>query len=145
VGRGVTNDNMSRRFRRKASETSARDERLRQMRAGAQTLRSTCPSASLVNVQLDFLSGAGQTHAAQSFVLYPGARAVFCYPCPYGDCDGIYDLSSEADQTLNRQRPRVTGISSCRGTRSRTLQPTTCCGLSVRYTIVAKHGADASA
>jgi hypothetical protein len=130
---------LQRRFRRKAAEISSREQRLRQMRAGAQTLRSTCPSAALVNVNLDFLAEATQTHAAQSFVLYPGARAVFCYPCPYGDCDGIYDLSSEADQTLNRQRPRMAGISHCPGTRSRTGQPKTSCGLSVRYTIVAKH------
>ena len=130
---------MPRRYRKKAPESSSREERLRQMRAGAQTLRSTCPTAALVDIKLDFLADATQAHAAQSFVLYPGARAVFCYPCPDGDCDGIYDFSSEADQTLNRQRPRVAGISRCPGTRSRMGQPKATCGLSVRYTIVAKH------
>jgi hypothetical protein len=130
---------LPRRYRKKASEIASREERLRQIRAGAQTLRSTCPSAALVNVKLDFLTDAPQAHAAQAFVLYPGARAVFFYPCPYGDCDGIYDLSSEADQTLNRQRPRVAGISRCPGSRSRTGQPKASCGLDVRYTIVAKH------
>jgi hypothetical protein len=130
---------LPRRYQRKPPESSSREERLRQIRAGAQTLRSTCPSAALVNVKLDFLADAPQVHAAQAFVLYPGARAVFCYPCPYGDCDGIYDLSSEADQTLNRQRPRVAGISRCPGSRSRTGQPKASCGLSVRYSIVAKH------
>lgn len=132
---------MNSRFRRKAPEPPAREQRLRQIRAGAQTLRSTCPGARLVTVQLDFLTDAAQTPAAaaQSFVLYPGARAVFCYPCPYGDCDGIYDLSSEADKTLNRQAPRATGISHCCGTRSQIALPKRCCGLRVRYTIVAKH------
>ena len=117
-----------------------REQRLRQIRTVAQTLRNACPSATLVTVKLDFLADASQTHAAQSFVLYPGARAVFCYPCPYGDCDGIYDLTTEADQTLKQQKTRVTGISRCCGSRSRLSQPKTC-GLSVRYTIVTKHAA----
>jgi hypothetical protein len=128
--------------RKKAFDAPAREQRLRQIRTVAQTLRSACPSISLVTVKLDFLADATLTHAAQSFSLYPSARAVFCYPCPYGDCDGIYDLSAEADQALNRQKPRVTGISRCSGTRSRIGQPKTGCGLSVRYTISAKHAAD---
>jgi hypothetical protein len=127
--------------RKKTTDASAREQRLRQIRTVAQTLRSACPSAALVTVKLEFLADATLTHAAQSFALYPGARAVFCYPCPYGDCDGIYDLSTEADQILNQQRPRVTGISRCCGTRSRLGQAKTGCGLGVRYTISAKHAA----
>ena len=98
-----------------------------------------------MNVQLRFLPATAPLHAAQSFSLFPAARAYFSYPCPYGDCDGIYDFGSEADRTLTREKSCVSGTRTCAGVRSRdglTKQP---CGLRVSYTITIHHERSADA
>jgi hypothetical protein len=130
---------MSRWTRKKTPVSREREERLRQLRAEAQPLRNACPSATRVNVVLEFLQSEEPQHAAQTFVMYPAASALFSYPCPYGDCDGIYDLTPEAKRTLGREAPQVTGTVNCSGTRSRDGQPQQPCGLGVRYTISTEH------
>ncbi len=122
--------------KQKISSFREREERLRKGRDAAQTLRAAFPNAANVNVQLRFLPGAAPLHAAQSFLLYPAARAYFSYPCPYGDCDGIYDLSAPAQQALGRKAAGpVSGTLECEGTRSRDGQQRRPCGLRVSYTI----------
>jgi hypothetical protein len=134
---------------RSTSKPSAfrdREERLRIGRTAAQPLRSVFPNAAIVNVQLRFLPETAPLHAAQTFALYPGAKAYFAYPCPYGDCDGIYDLASEANRALSGDKSRVTGTLECAGVRSREGLQKQPCGLRVSYTITAKHAsADAAA
>jgi hypothetical protein len=127
--------------RHKQSVLREREDRLRAGRAVAQTLRRVSPTALSVNVQLRFLPGAALVHAAQSFVLYPGAKAYFAYPCPYGDCTGIYNLDHEAGRAMAREKSRVTGTLECAGVRSRAGQPRERCGLQMRYVITAKHDA----
>jgi hypothetical protein len=130
--------------RNKVSPAREREERLRKGRAVAHTLRDAFPSATVVNVHLKFLCTSAPLHAAQSFSLYPAARAYFAYPCPYGDCDGIYDLSAAADQTLGREKTRVAGVVECSGSRSRDGLQGQPCGLRVSYTITAKHESERS-
>ena len=125
--------------RNKLSVARDREERLRKARLSAPPLRDASPSATLVNVNLGFLPAATPPHAAQSFVLYPAARAFFSYPCPYGDCDGIYDLSTEAERTLAREKSRVSGIIECGGSRSRDGVQGQPCALRMSYAISAKH------
>ena len=122
-----------------------REERLRKSRARAQTLRSSFPSASLVEVRLQFLPATTPPHAEQSFKLYPGARAFFGYPCPYGDCDGIYELGPEADRALTGHSSCVTGTLECGGVRSRDGLSKQPCGLRVTYRIAAHHEVQKSA
>lgn len=125
--------------RQKLSTFREREERLRKSHAVAQTLRSAFPHATLVKVQLRFLPATAPLHAAQSFVLYPGARAFFSYPCPYGDCDGIYELRAAADQALGQEKCDVTGTLECCGVRSRDGLQRQPCGLLVSYTITAQY------
>jgi hypothetical protein len=125
--------------RNKVSAAREREERLREARMGARTLREAFPSASVVTVQLTFLPATAPLHAAQSFALYPAARAVFLYPCPYGDCDGIYDLTAEADRALGARKARVAGVLECAGMRTSQGQSAQCCGLRLSYTIAATH------
>jgi hypothetical protein len=124
---------------KKLSGFQERGEQLRKGRAAAPTLRSASPSATLVNVHLQFLQATTPAHATQSFVLYPAARAFFAYPCPYGDCDGIYDLTAAAGPTLTRDQPCMTGTLECSGMRSRDRLQRQVCGLRVSYTITAEH------
>jgi hypothetical protein len=119
----------------KVSAAREREERLRQARLSAQPLRDVFPSASLVKVQLTFPAAAAFPHAAQSFALYPAARAVFLYRCPYGDCDGIYDLTAEANRALHAEKGCTQGVLECAGLRGRAV-----CGLRMSYTIAATHG-----
>ena len=123
--------------RQKVSSFREREERLRKGRDAAQTLRAAFPNAATVNVQLRFLPATAPLHAAQSFMLYPAARAYFSYPCPYGDCDGIYDLSTPAHQALGRKAGAVSGTLECAGVRSRDGLQRQPCGLRVSYTISA--------
>jgi hypothetical protein len=125
--------------RRKASVPVEREERLRKAHARAQTLRSAFPSASLVKVHLQFLPAGDPPHAAQSFQLYPGARMFFDYPCPYGGCDGVFELGTEADRTLMGDKPSVSGVLECGGHRARDGLPHQPCGLRMNYKISARH------
>jgi hypothetical protein len=127
----------------KLSGSAVREERLRMGRGVARTVRDASPGVALVNVSLQFLPATAPLHAAQSFVLYPGARAYFAYPCPYGDCDGVYDLGAEAGLILKRERARVTGTVECRGVRSRGVLQRQPCGLCVSYTITAQQAPEA--
>jgi hypothetical protein len=73
----------------------------------------------------------------QSFVLYPAAKAFFAYPCPYGDCDGLYDLASEAARTLTTEKRHIAGTVECTGKRARDGRQGQSCGLRMSYTITA--------
>ncbi len=109
-----------------------RAERLRRGRATAALLREACPRATHIAVLLKF---AAPPHADQSFVLYPGARAYFGFPCPYGDCDGIYDLSHAAESILLGAALQATGTLECGGVRSHCRISRQPCGLRVNYIV----------
>jgi hypothetical protein len=121
--------------RNEASRFKARAERLRQGRAAAPVLRELSANAAFVELHLRFHSDDGCVHADQSFVLYPAATAYFGFPCPYGDCDGIYDLAEVTRSALHCATPMVAGSLTCAGTRSRQRTPGRPCGLEVRYTV----------
>jgi hypothetical protein len=130
--------------RQKPSVSRERRERLRTAHDAAQTLRDAFPGATLVSVQLQFLPVTAPPHAAQSFVMYPAARAFFEYPCPYGDCDGIYELGAAAVRALTRDGSGVSGIAECCGLRFRDGLPRQPCGLRMSYTITARQAPAAS-
>jgi hypothetical protein len=127
---------------KKLSIFREREERLRKGHAAAHTLRNAFPTATHVTVQLRFLPAAAPPHAEQSFVLYPGARAFFAYPCPYGDCNGIYDLRAEAVRALGGEKSRVAGTLECGGVRCKDGLLRQPCGLRVSYTISARHSSE---
>lgn len=116
-----------------------RAERLRGGRAAARPLRDQFPTATQIAVRLEFRADETPSHADQAFVLYPAARAYFGFPCPYGDCDGIYDLASAVQSALQRSTSPAVGALSCTGTRSRNRLPGQLCGLQVNYTVTVEH------
>jgi hypothetical protein len=124
---------------KKLSGFQDRAERLRQGRAAAPPLRELSPGAAQIAVHLQFLSEGSPRHAEQSFVFYPAARAFFGFPCPYGDCNGIYDLSGAASSTLGNSQSPLTGTLECSGERSRYGMSRQLCGLQVSYTVTAQH------
>lgn len=94
-----------------------RDER-RKARAAASTLRVACPEAALVRVELSFQADSQLAHAPQTFHLYPPAKAHFIYVCPFGDCNGVYDLNGVAFDTLQAGKLTAGGTLTCAGHRS---------------------------
>jgi hypothetical protein len=114
-----------------------RADRLRRGRATAPALRDLFPDTTHVTVRLQFLGEEVPRHAEQSFVLYPAARAYFGFPCPYGDCDGIFDLREAAQSALQQPALESKGMVECNGVRSRHRLARQPCGLQVRYTVTA--------
>lgn len=122
---------------RKTAASSRRDE-LRQARAAAQALRIACPHAALVHVELAFQEFSGLSHAPQAFSVYPPAKAHFVYACPFGDCDGVYDLNEVALATLKSGQRKVRGTLTCTGHRSGRGSSNELCDLAVKYSIVVR-------
>jgi hypothetical protein len=120
---------------KKVAASPSREDRLREARASAPTLRAVLPNAASVRVQLRFVPATAPLASPQGFLLYPAARASFVYPCPHGDCDGIYDLQAEAQRILSREETSVSGVLECTGARSHNSLQRQPCGLNVSYTI----------
>ena len=112
-----------------------RREELRRGRTAAATLRTACPEAASVRVELEFRSATGEAHVPQAFALFPPAKAYFVYPCPYGDCDGLYDLQAVALQALQGKQKRSRGTLKCAGSRSRDKTVGRPCELQMTYSI----------
>jgi hypothetical protein len=128
------------RNKKKVAWWDRRGEFLKQ-RAASATLRAVCPEAALVSIELDFQAQSPVSHARQAHAMYPPAKAHFVYPCPYGDCDGVYDLQAVALDALERKRKGVSGTLKCPGCRSREGAPGLPCQLEVRYAISARYDA----
>lgn len=126
------------RNKKKVATWERRDELLKQ-RAAAETLRGVCPDAASVSVELEFRAEAPIAHAPQRYALYPPAKAWFVYPCPFGDCDGTFDLQTVAVGMLARKGKRVSGSLACVGSRAREGATGVPCVLEVRYSIAAQY------
>ena len=125
-------------FEKNASALQGRAERLRSGRATASLLREVSAGIARLIVRLRLRRDETASHAEESFVLYPAARAYFGFPCPYGDCNGIYDLTTAAQLALMDSKRHAIGDLSCSGTRSHPRIPDQLCGLQVSYELSAE-------
>ncbi len=127
--------------KKKAPSASQRQDDLRRARAAAPTLRVVCPDAAVVRVELEFQADPLLAHAPQILSIYPPAKAHFAYACPFGDCDGVYDLNEVALSSLKAGKKKTRGTLLCSGHRSRDGKVRTVCDLALSYSItVASHG-----
>lgn len=129
---------------RKPASSSDRRDGLKQARATAPTLRAAYPAAARVQVELAFQEKSGLAHAPQAISVYPPAKAYFVYACPFGDCDGVYDLNEIALGTLLSGKLKAQGKLMCTGMRSRDGKSGCTCELEATYSIVVQHDAPAS-
>jgi hypothetical protein len=120
---------------RKAAPIADAREVRRRARVAAATLRAVCPEAKLVRVELSFQADAQLAHAPQTFHIYPPAKAHFVYVCPFGDCDGVYDLNGVAFGTLQEGRVGIRGTLCCSGHRPRYRNSGRACELVATYSI----------
>ena len=115
-----------------------REQSLRR-RTAAGTIAKSFASIEQIRLQLQFLPTTGNVPAAQVHALYPSAPAYFEFACPYGDCDGSFDLNSIALPLLARSGAQADGSLQCTGTRTAagmTRQP---CKLRADYWISAQY------
>lgn len=115
-----------------------REKSLRK-RVAAGTIAKAFPRVEQIRLQLRFLPTAGSVPAAQIHALYPSAPAYFEFACPYGDCDGSFELNTVVGPLLTDTGARVEGTLHCSGTRTAagmTRQP---CRLRADYWIGAQY------
>jgi hypothetical protein len=121
--------------RRKATSADIRLDQLRQARVDAPTLRQILPNAAQVWVELAFDADARLAQSARVFKIYPAAQAYFVYSCPFGDCDGVFDLNEPVFAMLRTHTCQATGALHCAGHKPRRADPGLQCGLGMAYAV----------
>lgn len=120
------------------SEAARRDrlERLRRERIAAQPLRRAYPRMAQLRLELRFNDGSALPPAAQSHILHPPAAAFFRFPCPFADCDGLFDLTGLVAESAGPKTPReISRNLECQGVRARDRLTGHRCGLKLECTI----------
>lgn len=116
-------------------------EQSQRRRVAAGTLGAAFPRVEQVRVELRFATAVDPAPAAQRHALYPSAPAYFEFTCPYGDCDGSFDLNGVAAPMLKSANSQASGTIYCSGSRTSigmTRQP---CSLRADYWIIAQYQA----
>lgn len=121
--------------RRKATPAVLRQDRLRHARFNAPTLREFLPAATQVLVELTFVGDAHLAQDSRAYTVFPPAQAHFVYACPFGDCDGTYDLNEKIFAMLREERCRSTGMLHCAGHRTSQAGSGQECGLGAAYMV----------
>lgn len=128
--------------RRKATSAELRLDQLRQARVDAPTLRQFLPDAAQVWVELAFDADVRLAQAARVFTIYPTAQAYFVYACPFGDCDGTYDLNAPVFAMLRAHACQSSGVLQCIGRKARRAAPGPQCGLGMAYAVAVSYAAE---
>jgi hypothetical protein len=115
-----------------------REQSLRR-RAAAGSLAQSYPGLESIRIQLQFIPATGIAPAAQTHALYPSAPAYFEFPCPYGDCDGRYDLGKAALPLLRGSGRHAEGTLQCAGTRAAGGEARRPCRLRADFWMAATH------
>jgi hypothetical protein len=122
---------------RNADATQLRLDQLRRDRASAVSLRVAFPAIQQLCVELKFAGNSANVPGSQSHILHPPARAFFVYPCPYSNCDGLFDLNHAVSAALDDPSHRTEGVLECAGVRAQKLDLKHPCQLRLVYTITA--------
>lgn len=120
-----------------------RRELSRRKRAAAGTLGSEFPTVERVRIELSFPVSSGPQPVRQLHDMYPPAPAYFEFVCPYGDCDGSFDLTRIAASLLKDSVAHAEGTLQCSGCRIGAARLP--CKLRVHYQIVAEYRPEAGA
>jgi len=110
-------------------------ERMRRDRAAARVVCVAFPAVQQLRLELEFSGSGANVPAGQTHVLHPPARAFFEFQCPYGDCDGRFDLTDAVNAALSNPEHRTMGTLECTGLRARDYLSKQTCALHVQYAI----------
>lgn len=114
-------------------------EQSRRKRASARTLASAFPAVECVRIELTFEVPEGRCPTPQSHLMYPPAPTYFQFDCPYGDCDGGFDLNDVAVSLMMQVAPRTEGTLVCPGSRPGPRVSRQPCALLAHYRIVVNY------
>lgn len=114
-----------------------RREQSRRKRVAAGTLDDQFPAVARIRVELSFPETAGPAPSRQLHDMYPPAPAYFDFACPYGDCDGGFDLNQVAASLMKSSTPHADGTIGCSGNRIGMARLP--CGLRAHYRIAAEY------
>lgn len=128
--------------RRRLTALEMRRNQMRKARADAPTIGESMPEATQVDVDLVFAGISPPAPAPRTYTAYPAAQAHFVYACPFGDCDGSYDLNDAVRELLRGGSTRTAGSLPCTGHRAQ-MGSRPCCGLAVAYTVAIRYAAEA--
>jgi len=117
----------------RAGGRSALLERQRRDRAGTQPLRARYPQLATLQLEFNFSDRTDFIPSPQVTVFHPPAHAYFCFSCPYSDCDGEFDFTSQVDMMVNARESGAEGQLRCGGTRHGGVQ----CSLCLEYSVSA--------
>lgn len=114
-----------------AAGRSATREKQRRARLAAPSIQVRFPGLAMLQLDFRFSDGAAIPPSPLSNVLHPPANAYFSFACPYGDCDGEFDLADSVASALKSREPVAHGQQHCAGTRRGGMA----CKLCLDYTI----------
>jgi hypothetical protein len=118
-----------------------RRERTRRRRIAAGALGEAFPAVEQVRVQLEFIDSSSHPPSGQIHMIYPSAPAYFEYACPYGDCDGGFDLNDAVAAMASATESLDEGETECTGSRAGVGPAKRPCELRARYRILAQYAA----
>jgi hypothetical protein len=114
-----------------------RQERLQRGRLASGKLCNVYPSVKQIRLALDFKDESPMPAlASQLHQLNAPSRAFFWYPCPYGDCDGVFDLGSAIATLVSQATGELSSHVPCSGVRGAKRAP---CGVQLDYVISADY------
>ena len=122
---------------RSAATRQDRASQLRRDQEAAPKLRTMFPAVDQLRIELSFEGGGATTPVPQSRILHPPARAHFSFPCPYGDCDGRFELAAAVYAAVESPSHQIDGVLECPGSRAADLASKSPCGLRLRFTLTA--------
>jgi hypothetical protein len=106
-------------------------ERQRRDRTATPQIRARYPALDSLQVEFEFSDLGKFVPSPQMTVFHPSAPAFFCFACPFGDCDGEFDLTNAIDLTARSGQSHTSGAVLCAGTRHRAAA----CTLRLEYSI----------
>jgi len=112
---------------------AVRDRQARE-RTAASPLRARYPTLVSLQLGFEFSDSSEFLPSPQVTVFHPPARAYFRFVCPYGDCDGEFDLADPIATMLNARESRAHGQLHCAGTRHGGVS----CTLHLDYSLLAQ-------
>lgn len=114
-----------------AAGRNATREKQRRARLAAPSLQVRFPGLAMLQLDFRFSDAGSLPPSSQSNVMHPPANAYFSFACPYGDCDGEFDLAESVASVLKSREAVKHGQLHCAGTRRGRLP----CKLCLDYTI----------
>lgn len=122
---------------RSAATRQDHSTQLRRDQEAAPKLRAMFPAVEQLRIELNFEGGGATTPVSQSRILHPPARAHFSFPCPYGDCDGRFELAAAVHAAVEDPSHRLEGILECTGSRASDTASKWPCRLHLHFTLTA--------